>query len=177
MITEKRKFGNAGEDLAVEYLTEKGYSLLGRNVQLSHHEVDIVMRDGNWLVFVEVKTRCSDWFCDPMRAVDNEKLWNLLEAAKIYRHEHPECYRMDFRIDVVCIVGEVASRTSCSSSSSSSSRTSDTSPTGTYRLEHYENPFWRRIRNGLPWRSHYRKLRKGPCGYYRIGRGITAGGE
>lgn len=38
MITEKRRFGNAGEDLAVEYLTEKGYSLLGRNVQLSHHE-------------------------------------------------------------------------------------------------------------------------------------------
>lgn len=38
MITEKRKFGNAGEDMAVEYLLAKGYVLLGRNVQESHHE-------------------------------------------------------------------------------------------------------------------------------------------
>lgn len=167
MITEKRRFGNAGEDLAVEYLTKKGYSLLGRNVQLSHHEVDIVMRDGNWLVFVEVKTRRSDWFCDPMRAVDDEKLWNLLEAAKIYRHEHPECYRMDFRIDVVCIVGNVTGGASTSNSS-------DTNGSGGCRIEHYENPFRSRIRNGLPWRSHYRKLRKGHCGYYRMGSTIGA---
>lgn len=102
-----------------------------------------------------------------MRAVDDEKLWNLLEAAKIYRYEHPECYRMDFRIDVVCIVGNVTGGASTSSSS-------DTNDAGGCRIEHYENPFWRRIRNGLPWRSHYRKLRKGHGGYYRMGSTIGA---
>ena len=107
MITEKKKLGNAGEELAAKYLMEKGYVLLGRNVQMSHHEVDIVMRDGNCLVFVEVKTRRSDWFVDPIRAVDDEKLWNLLEAAKMYKRDHPECYRMEFRIDVVCVVVDV----------------------------------------------------------------------
>lgn len=135
----------------MEYLLEKGYSLLGRNVQLSHHEVDIVMRDGKTLVFVEVKTRRSDVFCDPMRAVDDEKLWNLMEAAKLYRHEHPECYGLDFRVDVVCVVGRVLD-------------------SGSYRLEHYENPFWKRIQEGKPWRTHYRRMRQGHYGYYRVGR-------
>lgn len=151
MITEKRMFGNAGEDLAVEYLLEKGYSLLGRNVQLSHHEVDIVMRDEKTLVFVEVKTRRNDVFCDPMRAVDDEKLWNLMEAAKLYRHEHAECYGLNFRIDVVCVVGKVLESSG-------------------YRLEHYENPFWKRIQAGKPWRTHYRRMRQGHYGYYRVGR-------
>lgn len=170
MFTEKRKLGNAGEDLAVEYLMAKGYVLLGRNVQLSHHEVDIVMRDGECLVFVEVKTRRNDWFADPMRSVDDEKLWNLMEAAKIYRHEHPECYRMGFRIDVVCIVGDV---TGGSIGSGSASDFGKTSTNSSYRLEHYESPFRSRIQNGLPWRSHYRKLRRGHYGYYRIDRTAT----
>lgn len=149
MITEKKKLGNAGEELAAKYLMEKGYVLLGRNVQMSHHEIDIVMRDGNCLVFVEVKTRRSDWFVDPIRAVDDEKLWNLLEAAKMYKREHPECYRMEFRIDVVCVVGDVQ----------------------TYaQVEHYVSPFERRILAGTPWKAHYRKLRKGHYGYYRVGR-------
>lgn len=152
MITERKKLGNAGEELAARYLMEKGYVLLGRNVQMSHHEVDIVMRDGNCLVFVEVKTRRSDWFVDPIRAVDDEKLWNLLEAAKMYKREYPECYRMEFRIDVVCVVGDV--------------QTDGTQ----YRLEHYEGPFARRIQDGMPWKTHYRKLRKGHYGYYRVGR-------
>lgn len=151
MITEKKKLGDAGEELAARYLMEKGYILLGRNVQLSHHEVDIVMRDGNSLVFVEVKTRRNDWFVDPIRAVDDEKLWNLLEAAKMYKREHSECYRMDFRIDVVCVVGDALSHRG-------------------YRMEHYENPFMKRIQEGRPWKTHYRRLRTGHYGYYRVGR-------
>lgn len=89
-------------------------------------------------------------FCDPIRAVDDEKLWNLMEAAKRYKQEHPEYYRMDFRIDVVCVVGEV-SECEC-------------------RIEHYESPFERRIQEGTPWKAHYRKMRKGHYGYYRVGR-------
>lgn len=174
MITEKRKFGNAGEELAVRYLLEKGYSLLGRNVQQSHHEVDIVMRDGKTLVFVEVKTRRTDVFCDPMRAVDDEKLWNLLEAAKLYRHEHPECYGLDFRIDVVCVVGRVpaigSGEAGISSNSSDSSISSGTRENRSYKLEYYENPFWKRIQEGKPWRTHYRRMRQGHYGYYRVGR-------
>lgn len=164
MITEKKKLGNAGEELAARYLQGKGYVLLERNVQAGHHEVDVVMREGNCLVFVEVKTRRSDRFCDPMRAVDDEKLWNLLEAAKMYKREHPECYRMDFRIDTVCIVGDVLA----ADVSTSIGCPADYG----LRLEHYENPFQRRIQNGLPWKKHYRKMRQGHYGYYRVGRPI-----
>lgn len=156
-------FGNAGEEMAVEYLLAKGYVLLGRNVQESHHEVDIVMRDGNCLVFVEVKTRQSDWFVDPIRAVDDEKLWNLLEAAKMYKREYPECYRMEFRIDVVCVVGDVQT---CSRVEAAALNEA----TRGCQIEHYISPFERRILAGTPWKAHYRKLRKGHYGYYRVGR-------
>lgn len=161
MITEKRILGNAGEELATRYLMEKGYVLLGRNVQACHHEVDIVMRDGNCLVFVEVKTRQSDWFVDPIRAVDDEKLWNLMEAAKMYKREHPECYRMEFRIDVVCVVGDART---CSQVEPTPNETAYGC-----RIEHYVSPFERRILAGIPWKTHYRKMRKGHYGYYRIG--------
>lgn len=174
MITEKKKLGNAGEELAAMYLMEKGYVLLGRNVQMSHHEVDIVMRDCNCLVFVEVKTRRSDWFVDPIRAVDDEKLWNLLEAAKMYKREHPECYRMEFRIDVVCVVGD-ANRDDMQFCGQTQGEETNKNRMGynsipACRIEHYISPFERRILAGTPWKAHYRKLRKGHHGYYRMGR-------
>ena len=163
MITAKRQLGNIGEEQAVRYLLEKGYILLGRNAQASHHEIDIVMLDGSCLVFVEVKTRRTDTYCDPMRAVDDEKLWNLLEAYKIYRQEHPECYKMDFRIDVVCVVGNV--------SREDSQLTIDGLwASSQYRLVHYVNPFSRRIQAGTPWKTHYHKKRKGHFGYYVMGK-------
>lgn len=137
MITPWRKFGDAGETRAVEYLEAKGYKLLERNWTASHHEVDIIMQDGAWLVLVEVKTRTSDTFADPMRAITSEKIWNLLEAAKAYRHTHPETYSLLVRIDAVCIVGRDLAQ-----------------------IEHYIDPYRRRIMNRTPYRDHYRKVRK-----------------
>lgn len=147
MITELRKYGNRGEDVATEYLQKKGYKLLARNWTASHHEVDIVMQDGDWLVMVEVKTRRSDRFADPIRAIDDEKLWNLMEAAKVYKQEHSEARHLLVRIDSVCIVGE-----NCE------------------QIEHLVDPFRRRIQNKTPWRSHYRKQKAGHFGFYIPGK-------
>lgn len=146
MITELRKYGDTGEDVATDYLLRKGYRLLERNWTAAHHEVDIIMQDGDWLVMVEVKTRRSDRFADPIRAIDDEKLWNLLEAAKAYRQQHPDTYKLNVRIDAVCIVGA-----HCES------------------IEHLIDPFRRRIQDKAPWRSHYRRQRGHHAGFYRAG--------
>lgn len=147
MITERRKYGDRGEDVATEYLQRKGYKLLARNWTAGHHEVDIIMQDGEWLVMVEVKTRKSDQYADPIRAIDDEKLWNLLEAAKEYRQQHPDTYKLLVRIDSVCIVGE-----NCE------------------RVEHLVDPFRRRIQHKTPWLSHYRKQRAGHFGLFIPGK-------
>lgn len=147
MITAKRKFGDIGEDVATTYLQNLGYTLLERNWTAGHHEVDIIMQDGEWLVMVEVKTRKDAGFADPIRAIDDVKLWNLLEAAKAYRREHPETYKLLIRIDAVCIIGEHCEN-----------------------VEHYIDPFRRRIQEKTPWRAHYRSQRSFHTGYYRSGK-------
>ena len=53
------ELGKAGEAIAVAHLESKGYRILERNWRLGHEEIDIIARDGNFIVVVEVKTQCS----------------------------------------------------------------------------------------------------------------------
>ena len=55
---QKKILGKKGEDIALNYLTEKGYELVARNYRFSRYgELDLVMKDGNYLVFIEVRTK------------------------------------------------------------------------------------------------------------------------
>lgn len=74
--------GNAGEQLACQWLVDRGYTVLHRNWRHGHDELDIVARDGSYLVVVEVKTRSSDRWGDPEEAVDARKQAKLLRAAE-----------------------------------------------------------------------------------------------
>lgn len=56
-MAKHNQLGKAGEDFACRYLTDKGFSIVHRNWRSGHKEIDIVALDGEWLVFVEVKTR------------------------------------------------------------------------------------------------------------------------
>lgn len=78
--------GRRGEDLAHRYLRSKGLLVLARNYRPSNGqaEVDIVARDGETTVFVEVKSRASDDFGAPERAIDGEKRKHILRAARAY---------------------------------------------------------------------------------------------
>ena len=56
-MAEHNELGKLGEELATQFLTEKGYEILEKNWRNKHKEIDIVAKDGNELVIVEVKTR------------------------------------------------------------------------------------------------------------------------
>lgn len=94
-----------GEAEAERALREKGYRILGRRVRvLRRLELDLVARDGDCLVFVEVKTRGSDAFGRPASAVDQAKRRRLSRAAMIYlRPLKPR--PATFRFDVVEVIG------------------------------------------------------------------------
>ena len=100
------RVGAWGEDAAARYLTERGYTVLGRNVRPDRHgdELDLVVRKGDVLVFVEVKTRGRDDFARPLAAVDRRKRHALNRAAAGYlrRARYPELY---YRFDVLEVVG------------------------------------------------------------------------
>lgn len=78
--------GRRGEDLAHRYLRSAGFTILARNYRPGggDAEVDIVARDKNVIVFVEVKSRSSADFGTPDRAIDTEKQKHIVRAARTY---------------------------------------------------------------------------------------------
>ena len=66
-------FGREGENLAKVYLEKKGYKFLDRNFKRIHGEVDLIMMDGDVIVFVEVKSRHNRKYGDPIEAVNKYK--------------------------------------------------------------------------------------------------------
>ncbi|MBL8002990.1 MAG: YraN family protein [Flavobacteriales bacterium] len=73
-----------GEQLACQFLERKGFAILHRNWRNGHDELDIVARDGRFLVVVEVKTRSTDRFGHPEEAVGPAKARKLLRAADAF---------------------------------------------------------------------------------------------
>ncbi|HNR34714.1 MAG TPA: YraN family protein [Candidatus Hydrogenedentes bacterium] len=98
-----RPLGRQGEDLAARWLRGAGYAILGRNVHIGRYEVDIIARDGDTTVFVEVKTRRSDALAPPEQNVGPIKRRKLASAARRYaaRENNPGMY---YRFDIVSVV-------------------------------------------------------------------------
>ncbi len=83
-MAKHNELGKRGEELAVQYLTENGYEILERNWRNKHKEIDIIAKDGETLVVVEVKTRQSDDHGEPDLAVTRQKQTRLIYAANAY---------------------------------------------------------------------------------------------
>jgi putative endonuclease len=98
--------GRYGEDLAVAHLRELGLQVLDRNWRCSAGELDVVARDGEALVFVEVKTRSSLAFGDPAEAVSPVKAARLRRLALHWLDAHRDevHYVPQLRFDVVSIL-------------------------------------------------------------------------
>lgn len=100
--TSRQALGRWGEALAAEYLVQRGYILLERNVRTPYGELDLVMRQGEGIVFVEVKTRSSRTFGLPEESITRRKQEHLLQAAQYYIQTHMEVGG-DWRVDVIAI--------------------------------------------------------------------------
>ncbi len=97
--------GEWGEAQAERFLSAKGMAVIGRRVRAGRRgEIDLVVRDGGVLVFVEVKTRADESFGRPMDAVDRDKRRALSRAALRFLRAR-RWPRIPFRFDVVEIVG------------------------------------------------------------------------
>jgi putative endonuclease len=96
------EIGSKGEKLAAEYLSKKGFQIIEKNWRYRHKEVDIIARDQNELVIVEVKLRSTDYFGDPSEAVTLKKQRFLIEAAESYLEKIEE--DPEVRFDIVSII-------------------------------------------------------------------------
>lgn len=95
--------GERGERCAARHLRRHGYKILLRRFRSASGEIDIVCRDGKWLVFVEVKTRVSEELGAPSEAVDATKQRHLSKVALDYLRllGYPE---VSFRFDIVEVI-------------------------------------------------------------------------
>jgi len=103
MSNYKKQFGNRGEDIAVDYLEGKGFEIIERNYHYGHGELDIIAKDKNVLVFVEVKTRKNLEFGPPELAITKNKQRQVRKVAEAYLIEK-NITDTDVRIDVVAIL-------------------------------------------------------------------------
>jgi putative endonuclease len=95
------KIGNKGEEIATNFLKKKGYKILDRNYKTPFGEADIIAKDKDIIVFVEVKTRSNDSFGQPFESVDFRKRERLKKIALYYLKQNQiEC---PIRFDVVSI--------------------------------------------------------------------------
>ena len=111
------ELGKKGEDLAVNFLLNKGYIIVSRNFRYQKAEVDIIARKGNLLAIIEVKTRSTPDFGDPQEFVKGQQIQRLVRAVDHFVIEHE--LDVDVRFDIIAIIKNAA---------------------GT-RIEHLENAF------------------------------------
>ena len=101
--------GRAGEAAAESHLRQIGFEILARNYRTREGEVDIVARDGDTCVFVEVKARRQSAYGLPEESITATKAGHLIAAAQAYLGEHGGLHD-DWRIDLVAVELDRAGR-------------------------------------------------------------------
>ena len=83
---KRHVIGKRGEDIATEFLIKQGYNIIERNFQCKMGELDIIAKNKEYIVFVEVKTRSNNKFGMPVESITNKKLQSIYKTAKYYMH-------------------------------------------------------------------------------------------
>ena len=98
--TEKGRFG---EEKVCEYLLKRGYSIIARNYRIKGGEIDIIAENGDYIAFVEVKTRKPDSMVTGFEAVDRRKQGLIIRTAAEYCRRNPNLLQPRFDIAQVIV--------------------------------------------------------------------------
>lgn len=101
-MAEHNETGKKGEEIAVNFLKNKGYKILETNWRLGRNEIDIIAKDGKFIVVAEVKTRQSNQFGEPEIAVTREKQKALIRSANAY--VRIKKLDLEVRFDIISII-------------------------------------------------------------------------
>lgn len=101
----KRHVGTFYENIAKEYLLSIGYEIICMNYRCRLGEIDIICRDGETVVFVEVKYRKNNSIQNPLEAVDIRKQIKIRKVSSVYVLEQ-KLYDVSLRYDVIGILGD-----------------------------------------------------------------------
>lgn len=108
-MAQHNDLGKYGEKLAFDFLKRKGYQIIATNWKLGKYEIDIIAQTRREIVFVEVKTRSTDYFGDPSDAVDTRRQRRMTNAANAYIR-YTRC-DLEPRFDIISIIADMQSQT------------------------------------------------------------------
>jgi putative endonuclease len=108
---KRRETGALGEKIACDFLGKNGYNILETNYRCPEGEIDIIARQAETLVFIEVRTKKSRLFGSPEESITKVKKERLKTLAERYGQEHADLPAV-WRIDVVAIQMENSGRVS-----------------------------------------------------------------
>jgi putative endonuclease len=100
---QRLALGAYGERVAERHLVAEGLEVLDRNWRCEAGEIDLVLRDGDVLVFCEVKTRSGTAYGHPLEAVDEAKVERLVRLGMCWQEEH-RVTAVDVRFDAVAVL-------------------------------------------------------------------------
>ena len=101
-MAEHNELGKSGEEHACEYLINKGFSIREKNWRHNKDEVDLIARQGDYLVIIEVKTRSTFYFGEPQIFVNKKKQGFMIRAANAYILQKD--IHLETRFDIISIV-------------------------------------------------------------------------
>ena len=104
-----RAKGNHGEQLALRYMLQQGLSLVEQNMSCRYGEIDIIMRDADEWVFVEVRLRQSQAFGGGLESVTRSKQKKLINSAEYYIQKHHKTHFEGCRFDIIEVSGALSS--------------------------------------------------------------------
>lgn len=102
----KRILGDAEEEIACEFLGKNGYNIVERNFRCKIGEIDIIARNEDYLVFIEVKYRSSNRYGEPEYSINKRKQSKIYRAAQFYMMQKGLSMDTPVRFDVVTILGD-----------------------------------------------------------------------
>jgi putative endonuclease len=105
-MRHNQRVGKWGEQIATDYLTKRGYEIVTRNARTPYGEIDIVAKQGEIVIFVEVKTRTSDKMGLPEDSITARKRKHMLAAAEHYSAENEIDH---WQIDMIAVEGKPGS--------------------------------------------------------------------
>lgn len=101
-MAQHNDLGNQGEEVALQYLLDKGFTILETNWRFGKEEIDIIAINTEFLIVVEVKTRRTDEYGDPADFVNKNKQRLLIKAAQAYVERHR--IQQEVRFDIISII-------------------------------------------------------------------------
>lgn len=105
-MNHNQRVGKWGEETAVKFLVQRGCEIVGQNVRTPYGEIDIVAKQGDITLFVEVKTRTSNKMGLPEESITVRKREHMIACAEHYAAEHEIDH---WQIDVISIEGKPGS--------------------------------------------------------------------